>query len=217
LSVVSTLTEMQFSVPFKEARRQSTLLNPTASFKLATARQAKSSDGGQIDELRSSKNLSTDAVVEDEQLMRKVCREIAEVFVVVTRLLAQEGLPPLGLNVEGHTSVETSVSQKLSFNQAKLVSTVIAEELTARDSNYRRILSEIRTTGCANLPLGGRIDSRGYGSTRPLPGFDDGRNHKVNGRVEIRLLGTVTSRPWIGRAALRSSQTTAAAAFDLLI
>ena len=194
LSVVKTQTEMQFSIRFKEAKPLSTLLIPTAS---VVAKQAKPTDSGQIAEHRAGKLLSADAVVEDERLMRKICREIAQVFVVVSRLLVQEGLPPLGLSVDGHTSAETSVSQKLSFNQAKLVSVVIAEELAARDSSYRRTLSEIRTTGCVELPLGGRIDSHGYGSTRPLPEFDDGQIHDANGRVEVRLLGTVTSRPWM--------------------
>ena len=38
------------------------------------------------------------------------------------------------------------------------------------------------------LPLDELISHRGYGSTNPLPEFDDGKNHPENRRVEMRLL-----------------------------
>jgi potassium channel subfamily K len=194
LSAVKMLIEMQFSIQFQEAKPLSKLLLPTAS-SLASA--VKPIDSGQLKQHRAGKLLSSDAYPEDEKLMLKVCRAVAQVLLVVNRLLDQESLPPLGVRVGGHTSSQTDVSEQLSFNQAKLVSTLIAEELAARDSSYKRVLSEIRASGCASLPNGMRIDSRGYSSTRPLPGYDDGQNHKVNGRVEVRLLGMVGSRPWI--------------------
>jgi hypothetical protein len=186
LSVVNKQVELLFPIQFQEQSRQNqSAPEPPAKSGSKSGRKPSAVKGTEA--IQTSKP-STDPVIENNQVVHKICGEIAEVLVVVNALLAEQGFTPFGLNVGGHTSVETNTSKELSFNRAKMVSLRIAEELAARDSSYNPTIEEIRATGCAQLPLGGRIVSQGYGSTQRLPGFDDGKNHKENRRVEIRLL-----------------------------
>jgi len=113
-----------------------------------------------------------------------ICEEVAIALQICNDLLVEHGLPSLALCVEGHTSAlihTADESLTISTLRAKRCETSIKEHVRARQGTHK----EDQMWG---QPLDAMIIHAGYGSTQPLPGFDDGGNHEENRRVEMRLL-----------------------------
>ena len=128
----------------------------------------------------------------DEATVRQICSESAQALVCCNKLLVAKGFRPFGLEVGGHTSMNSETSQRTSLERAKAVATLVAEELgiILKDGSCKKLIAAVSSTGSGALPwAGGHLVSVGYGATRKLPGYDDeGGNHKENRRVEIRVL-----------------------------
>jgi len=109
--------------------------------------------------------------------VRLICDDIARAISTVNQHLVVMQRQPFGLLVGGHTSSSSNpiLAEKFSCARAQVVSDFIREALQRIDPEAEML----RPT---------TIRFHGYGSTRPLPGFDDGGNHPENRRVEVSLL-----------------------------
>jgi hypothetical protein len=105
------------------------------------------------------------ATFEDPERSEHTCAEIATVITKCNQLLIEKSFEPLGLEVGGHTSASVDAGWQCSQDRADMVAKIIKDNLhNASDAV---------------------ISAKGYSSTQPLPGFDDGQNHAENRRVEI--------------------------------
>ena len=114
-----------------------------------------------------------------------ICKEVSIAYQICNDLLVSHGLEALGLCIEGHTSASINGHQEsleISTKRSSRCERSIKEHTLAR--NTPRAHADAMW-GHAIETL---ISHRGYGSTQPLPGFDDGENYEENRRVEMRLL-----------------------------
>jgi len=127
---------------------------------------------------------------EKEERVRTICKEIGQALIVVNKLLVSKNCVPFGLKVAGHTSMETETSMETSKKRARAVSQLITEELDqlVGGNKCAAVIAQVRETGNGTLPSGAQIVSVGFGATRKLPEYDDGKNHPQNRRVEVEVL-----------------------------
>lgn len=121
----------------------------------------------------------------DQALAKTICDEIAIAIEIVNDLLSTNDLAAFGLQLEGHTSASIhgqAESLNISTLRAKQCERAVKRYLTAKASKHR---GEFKRWGHALSLL---IAHRGWGDTRPLPGFDDGGNYVENRRVEVNLI-----------------------------
>ena len=119
-------------------------------------------------------------ILEAEQ----ICKEVAIAFSICNNLLIDQGLLPIGLAVEGHTSASADGHAK-----SMRISTLRAEQCQRSLKHHLHAIQiEAGTMEKWGAPVDELIQHRGFGSTKPLPGFDDGENYEVNRRVEMRLV-----------------------------
>eukprot|EP00966_Prymnesium_polylepis_P165051 3816282-Prymnesium_polylepis.1 len=101
------------------------------------------------------------------------------------------GMLPFGVQIEGHTS-DSPKGQEVSFTISKQRATVFASRIAEKMTEHGLASSaadEVRDRGFTQTPEGTTIvKAVGWGSTRRLPGYDDGGNYSENRRVEIKLL-----------------------------
>jgi hypothetical protein len=118
----------------------------------------------------------------DPDLANAICAEVATALQICNDLLQQQGLAPLGLTVEGHTSASMN-----GHEESVRISSLRAMQCE------RSVSSALKTAnpGVATLwgkPVDKVVSFEGKGSTVRLPGFDDGGNYAENRRVEMRLV-----------------------------
>jgi len=145
------------------------------------------SSGNLIDAQAAAEALPT---FEKEERVRTICNEIGQALIVCNKLLVAKNCVPFGLKVAGHTSMETETSMETSTKRARAVSQLITEELDklVGGNKCADVIAQVRETGNGTLPSGAQIVSVGFGATRKLPEYDDGKNHPQNRRVEVEIL-----------------------------
>ena len=74
-----------------------------------------------------------------------------------------------------HVDVTDTRGYEISVNCAKAICDTLNEEISKVSPTYQ-LQDEVQ------------VESKGYGCTQPMSGFDDGGNHAENRRVEISLL-----------------------------
>jgi hypothetical protein len=119
-----------------------------------------------------------------ELFAERITGEVAEALQITNGVLVKHNFLPLGLAAEGHTSASLhghEESVDISTRRARRCSESIrrhlarANEITEADELWGEPISRL-------------ITHRGCGNAQALEGFDDGRNHWQNRRVEMRLL-----------------------------
>lgn len=127
------------------------------------------------------------ASLEDPVAVHQVCNETAVAIHVCNKVLETHDFKTFGLLVAGHTSgkwfkgdnqhvdVTDTPGYEISVNRAKAICDTLNEEISKVSPTYQ-------------LQAKVQVESNGYGCTQPMQGFDDGRNHVENRRVEIHLL-----------------------------
>ena len=138
-----------------------------------------------------------------------ICRETAYVLKLCNDLLAEQGMSPLGLVAEGHTSGKADgheLSFQVSVLRAHLCCHGVLHYLRGmlcterlQHSDAGALTMELFNTW--NQPArsmvdvvgwGVRLDDliqpRGLGSHHPLANYSDGANYEANRRVELRFI-----------------------------
>jgi len=125
------------------------------------------------------------ASLEDPVAVHQVCNETAVAIHVCNKVLETHDFKTFGLLVAGHTSgkwfkgdnvdVTDTPGYEISVNRAKAICDTLNEEISKVSPTYQ-LQAEVQ------------VESKGYGCTQPMKGFDDGANHVENRRVEIHLL-----------------------------
>ena len=135
----------------------------------------------------SKHSAGVDAYLEPEKA-ELICSEVATCLRICNNMLMEMKLAPLGLAVEGHTSASIH-----GHTESLRISSLRADQCGKSTRAHVADQGDGETDAIgAPLAWGKQIDGlitqRGYGSTQPLPGFDDGGNYPENRRVEMRLL-----------------------------
>jgi hypothetical protein len=107
----------------------------------------------------------------DPVAAKKIVDEAAIAIATVNKQLKERGLKQVGLSIEGHSSGgsgDTVLAKQTSLLRAK----------STRDT---------LTAAFASLENPAPVESHGFGSERPLEGFNDGGNYIENRRVEFRI------------------------------
>jgi len=147
------------------------------------------------------------------QTAHGICDDVAKVMHACNAILDAKGLRRFGLSVEGHTSAPASKEKdnEEKFNEQKVPLHRRGTRATASKEREkvdytpmhkadphglialstkractvaRRIERTYKTFAGSTLTA----QAVGHGANRPLPGYDDGKNHPENRRVEFRLL-----------------------------
>jgi len=114
----------------------------------------------------------------DRDYVNKMCNEVAVVLGIFNDKLREMRRRPFGLLVGGHTSAtlhSQEKSERLSLERAQIVADGIRRALVDVDPERERGTPTV-------------IVAKGFGSSRPLPNFADGKNHPENRRVELKVL-----------------------------
>lgn len=142
------------------------------------------------------------------QTAREICDEVARAMKVCNDILDAKGLRRFGLSIEGHTSAVAKAKEEkaprvplhlrgtaasASRQKEKVEYTpkmkadpdnLIALSMKRACTVARRIKKTYKTLGNSTVT----VQAMGHGATRPLPGYDDGKPHPENRRIEFRLL-----------------------------
>jgi hypothetical protein len=105
----------------------------------------------------------------DPDVAKKICGEAALALAIVNEKLVARGLKPVGLSIEGHSSMDAGTAKQTSLLRARSTKDAISLALGSVHE-----LTTLQAIGC--------------GAARPLEGFDDGGNHEANRRVEFRII-----------------------------
>ena len=123
-------------------------------------------------------------IFKEPEIAEQICHEAVRCLVVCNEILAERGLEPCQLDVQGHTSA--------SIHGADESLSISTKRATRCSDRMRQEMREV----CPELSeehLEDQIWPNGFGNTRPLPGFDDGGGHRLSGyeenrRVELHLV-----------------------------
>jgi hypothetical protein len=129
----------------------------------------------------SKHELGVDAFA-DPALAQAICTDVATALQICNDMLVEEGLAPLGLVVEGHTSASLegeAESERISGLRALACGKAITGALKEANPCLGTIWGK---------PMEYAISFKGHGSKVRLKGFDDGGNYAENRRVEMRLV-----------------------------
>ena len=129
----------------------------------------------------SKHELGVDAFA-DPALAQAICTDVATALQICNDMLVEEGLAPLGLVVEGHTSASfegEAESERISGLRALACGKAITGALKEANPGLATIWEK---------PMEYAISFKGHGSKVRLKGFDDGGNYAENRRVEMRLV-----------------------------
>ena len=162
-------------------------------------------------------NSSNPAEFLDSEAAHRICDDVAKVMHMINDILDAKGLRRFGLSVEGHTSAPTNAKEKeekaarvpihlrgtaatASKEKEKIEYTpkpkadphgLIALSTKRACAVARRIEKTYKTLASKGSTATGSTltaQAMGHGAMRPLPGYNDGKNHPENRRVEFRLL-----------------------------
>ena len=120
-------------------------------------------------EFMGTKSAQGAGAFKDPDVAKKICGEAALALATVNEKLAERGLKPVGLSIEGHSSYDAGTAKQTSLLRARSTKDAISLAL-----------------GSVGEPT--TLQAIGYGAARPLEGFDDGGNHEANRRVEFRII-----------------------------
>ena len=132
-------------------------------------------------EFFGSKHVGGVDVFKEPILAEEICAEAGLVLTLLNNMLHDQHLAPLGLAIEGHTSASWH-----GHEESLMISTKRANQ--CERSVVRHIIKDAGSDHAWDAPVRPLVQSRGYGSTKPLADFDDEGNHEENRRVEMRLL-----------------------------
>ena len=106
----------------------------------------------------------------EQGLAKAICDEIAMALEICNDLLIHSKLAPFGLSLEGHTSASIHgaiESLHISTLRAKQCERSVKRYLTSKHRGALKLWGH---------QLQRLIQHKGYGDTKPLPGYDDGGN-----------------------------------------
>lgn len=125
------------------------------------------------------------ASLEEPAVVHQICNETAVAIHVCNKVLEAHDFRTFGLLVAGHTSgkwfkhenvdVTDTPGYEISVYRAEAICAILNDEISKVAPTYQ-LQDQVQ------------VESKGYGCTQPLKGFDDGKNHEENRRVEIHLL-----------------------------
>lgn len=155
-------------------------------------------------EFEGSKSVGGPGAFKDPEQANKACKEVAIALSTCNQILKARGYASVGLSIEGHTSEDLGNASVNSLLRSRTTMKAIGKALRDIEGKESGLL---RKSAAGLLRLGrGRqvghpiLNAVGHGSTKRLPGFDDGGNYAENRRVELLIIDAGTGKA----SALRS-------------
>jgi len=144
-------------------------------------------------EFEGSKSVGGPGSFKDLEQANKACKEVAIALNTCNQILKARGYAPVGLSIEGHTSEDYGTAKENSLLRSRTTMEAIGKALEDIEGTKS-------AAGLLRLGRGKQVgqptilNAVGHGSTKRLPGFDDGGNYAENRRVELLIIDAGTGK-----------------------
>ena len=135
---------------------------------------------------------------QDPEQANKACKEVAIALSTCNQILKARGYASVGLSIEGHTSEDLGSAKKNSLLRSRTTMKAVGKALRdiegKKSGLLRKSAAGLLRLGRGNPVAHPALNAAGHGSTKRLPGFDDGGNYAENRRVELLIIDVGTGK-----------------------